>query len=114
MDNDKSTDSFSLRYRLSLLLHSLCCLYRMNGCSLPEFAETLETKDTVFKSIKSIVSADADIEAGMDVCAALSVKDVAGLYKLAICPFSTQALGIGITTVLGGAHSFLMCEELKI
>jgi hypothetical protein len=86
----------------------------MNGCSLPELSETLEAKDAVFKGIQSVVSAEADIEAGMDVGAALSVKDIAGLHKLTVRPLGPQALGIGITAVLGGTHSLFMCEELKI
>ena len=86
----------------------------MYGSSLAELAETLETKDAVCKSIQSVITADAYIKAGVDVCAALSVKDIAGLYKLAVSSLGAQTLGIGITAVLGGAHSLFMCEELKI
>jgi hypothetical protein len=98
----------------SYLLCSLGCLYRVYGSSLAELAEALETKDAVCKSIQSVISADAYVKAGMDVCAALSVKDVAGFDKLAIRSLGAQTLGIGITAVLGGAHSLFMCEELKI
>ena len=86
----------------------------MYGSSLAELTETLETKDAVCKSIQSVIAADAYVEAGMDVGAALSVKDIAGLNKLAVCSLGTKTLGIGITAVLGGAHSLFMREELKI
>jgi hypothetical protein len=86
----------------------------VHGSSLSELTEALKTKDAVFKSVQSIITADAYIETGMDVSAALSVKDVAGLDKLAVRSLGTETFSIGITAVLGGAHSLFMGEELKI
>jgi hypothetical protein len=50
----------------------------------------------------------------MDPCASLAVKDISGLYELAVSAFRAESLGFGITTVLCGADTFLMSEELKI
>jgi hypothetical protein len=86
----------------------------MYGSSLAELAETLEAKDAVCKCIQSVIAADAYVETGMDVGAALSVKDVAGLNELAVSFLSAKSLGIGITTVLGGSHSLFMGKELKV
>ena len=90
------------------------CLSGINGCSLLGLADTLKAKNAVCQSVQSVITADAYVKAGVDVCAALSVKDIAGLYKLAVSSLGAQTLGIGITAVLGGAHSLFMCEELKI
>ena len=65
----------SILLRLSLCL---CFFYRVHGSSLSELSEALETKNAVYKSVQSIIPAAAPVKAGMDVSAALSVKDVAG------------------------------------
>jgi hypothetical protein len=49
----------------------------------------------------------------MNLGPALSVENIAGLDKLSVCSLGTKSLGIGVTAVLGGAHSFMVCEELK-
>ena len=73
-------------------------------------AETLETYHAVLQGEQSIVAADADIGAGMDLGPALSVKNVAGLNKLSVSPLRAKALGLGITAVLGGADALLMSK----
>jgi hypothetical protein len=50
----------------------------------------------------------------MNPGAALSVKDIAGLYKLSVCSFGSQSLGLGITAVLRGANALFMGEKLKV
>jgi hypothetical protein len=50
----------------------------------------------------------------VNACAALSVKNVAGLDKLAVSLLGAKSLSIGITTVLGGSHSLFMGKELKV
>ena len=49
----------------------------------------------------------------MDAGAALANQNVAGLDKLTIGALGTQALGLGVTAVLGGAAALLVGEELK-
>ena len=85
----------------------------MNRCSLAILAHSLVSQDSIFQSEQSIVSADSYVQTGMNSGSTLSVEDVAGLDKLSVCSLGTQSLGIGITAVLGGAHSFMVCEELK-
>ena len=46
--------------------------------------------------------------------AALSVKDVAGENKLSVRSLRAEALGLGITSVLGGTDTFLMRVQLKV
>ena len=86
----------------------------MYGSSLAELAETLKAQDAVDLGVQGIIPADPDVKTGMDMRAALSVKDIAGLDELSVRPLCSEALGIGITAVLGGAHSLFMREELKI
>ena len=86
----------------------------MDRSSLLVLTYALKAKDSVGQSIQSVITADAYVKAGVDVCAALSVKDVAGLYKLAVSSLGAQTLGIGITAVLGGSHSLFMGKELKV
>ena len=49
----------------------------------------------------------------MDLGAALTDQNIAGLDELAICTLGAQTLGVGVTTVLGGAAALLMGEELQ-
>ena len=71
-----------------------------------------EANDTVHGSEQSIVSALADVHTGMDVSAALTHQDVASLNELTIGALGAQALGVGITAVLGGAAALRVGEEL--
>ena len=48
----------------------------------------------------------------MDAGAALADQDVAGLDELTVGALGTQALGLGVTAVLGGAAALLMSEKL--
>ena len=56
----------------------------MDRSSLLVLTYALEAKDAVRQSIQGVIAADPYIEAGVDAGAALSVKDVAGLDKLAV------------------------------
>ena len=86
----------------------------MNRSSLPVLSYALKAKDSVGQSIQGVVTADAYVEAGMNAGAALSVKDIAGLNKLAVSSLGAESLSVGITAVLGGSHSLFMGEELKV
>jgi hypothetical protein len=50
----------------------------------------------------------------MDLSSTLTINDVAGLYELTVCSLGTKTLGLRITSVLGGTHSLLMSEKLKV
>ena len=86
----------------------------MDRSSLLVLAYALKAKDAVGQSIQGVIAADPYIEAGVDAGAALSVKDVAGLDKLAVSLLGAESLGVGITAVLGGSHSLFMGKELKV
>ena len=76
-------------------------------------AQALETDNTVSLGKEGIVGADAHVLAGVNVRAALTHQDVAGQNKLTVSTLGAQALGLGITAILGGAHTFFMGEELQ-
>ena len=75
---------------------------------------TLELHDTVHLCIQSIVIADADILARMELSATLTNENVTRQDELTICALHAKALRMAVTAVTGGAHSLLVSEELKI
>ena len=85
----------------------------VNASLLAILAETFEAKDTVHLCEQGIVAADADIYAGMDVSTTLANEDVACQYILTISALGAKTLGLGITAVLGRAHTFFMGKILK-
>ena len=88
-------------------------LGRVDRDLLAVLAQALETDNTVSLGKEGIVGADAHVLAGVNVRAALTHQDVAGQNKLTVSTLGAQALGLGITAVLGGAHTFFMGEELQ-
>ncbi len=72
----------------------------------------LELDLTVDQSEEGVVCAHADIVAGMNSSASLSDDDIAGDNRLTVGLLNAKSLGLGITTVLGGAHALLMSKEL--
>lgn len=80
---------------------------------LAVLAQALETDNTVSLGKEGIVGADAHVLAGVNVRAALAHQDIAGQNKLTVSTLGAQALGLRITAVLGGAHTFFMGEELQ-
>ena len=80
---------------------------------LAVLAQALETDNTVSLGKEGIVGADAHVLARVNVRAALAHQDVAGQNKLTVSTLGAQALGLGITAVLGGAHTFFMGKELQ-
>jgi hypothetical protein len=96
------------------LFCSFRCLFRNNGADFSVSALSGESYNTISGSKQSIILSETYVQAGMDMCSALSVKDVAGLNELSVRSLGTQSLGLGITAVLGRTNTFLMSEELKI
>ena len=85
----------------------------VNRNLLTILAQTLEADNTVGLGKQRVIAADTDVGAGVDVGAALADQDVAGQNELTISALGAKALGLGITAVLGGAHTFFMGEELQ-
>ncbi len=85
----------------------------VNRNLLTILAQTLEADNTVGLGKQRVIAADANVGAGVDVGAALADQDVAGQNELTISALGAKALGLGITAVLGGAHTFFMGKELQ-
>ena len=71
-----------------------------------------ELNNTVSKSKQSVITASANVLAGVDVSSSLSDKDVACSASLSVSSLYAQTLGFGISAVLGRAHTFFMCKKL--
>jgi len=84
--------------------------YRINRNLLLVSAQSFETNDTVRGREQCIVTATSDIGSGMNLSAALSVKDISGLNKLTIGSLRAQTFGLGISTVLRRTDTLLMSE----
>ena len=93
------------------LFHRL--LGGVDGDLLTVLAQTLETDNAVGLGKQSMVGTHTDVGTGMDVGAALANQNVAGENELTVSALGAKALGLGVTAVLGGAHTFFMSEELK-
>ena len=89
-------------------------LYRIDRSFLAISAESLKAKNAVACSKKRIVAALAYIGAGMNLCASLTNQHIACENKLTVASLDAKTLGLGISAVLGGAHTFFMSEKLYI
>ena len=76
-------------------------------------AQTLEANNAVRLGEQGVVGTLAHVGAGVDVGAALTHQNVASQHELSVGALGAKALGLGITAVLGGAHTFFMSEELQ-
>ena len=65
---------------------------------------------SVCECIKRVIGSDAYVEAGMDVCAALTDKDIACENELSVRSLDTEALGLGVSAVLCRSYTFFMCH----
>ena len=61
---------------------------------------------------QGVVLAAADVQARMDLRAALTDKDVARRNGLAVRALNAKALGLGVTAVLGRTYALFMSEKL--
>lgn len=77
-------------------------------------AQALEAHDAVFLGKQGVILADAHVEAGMDVGAALTHQDVASQNELTIGALRAQTLAFAVAAVAGGAHTFFMSEQLNV
>ena len=84
----------------------------VNAYLLTILAETLILYTTVYLCEERIIGTSADILAGMDMCSSLSVEDIAGENELSVSSLCAEALSVGVSAVLCGAHTFFMSEIL--
>ena len=77
-------------------------------------AESLELQDAVAGGKEGVVAALAYVDAGMDLGSSLTDKHVAREDELTVASLDAETLGLGISAVLGGAHTFFMSEKLYI
>lgn len=87
-------------------------LRAVNADSLLAACDVLELYNTVDKSEEGVVSADADIVAGMNCGSSLSDDYVAGLYSLSVGLLNAETLCFAVASVLGRTNALLMSEEL--
>ena len=59
---------------------------------------------------QGVVLADAHVVTGVDVRAALTDENLAGLHGLAAVALGAETLGVGITAVAGRAEALLVCH----
>ena len=87
-------------------------LLRVNGNLLAVLTQALETNNALNLGEQGVVLAAADVQARMDLRAALTDKDVARRNGLTVRTLDAQALGLGITAVLGRTYALFMREKL--
>ena len=87
-------------------------LLRVNRDLLAILTQTLETNNALYLGEQGVVLAAANVQTRMDLRAALTDKDVASRYGLAVRALDAQALGLGVTTVLRRAYALFMSEKL--
>lgn len=88
--------------------------YWINAALCSVLAHTLITNNTVDQCEQRIIAASAAVQAGMDVCAALTIQDVSCQHELSVCTLGSKTLGFAVTTIVRGAGSFFVCKKLKI
>ena len=79
----------------------------LDRAALAVTANALEVNAAIDQSEQGVIAADADALTRMDVGAALTDQDVAGQNELTVAALDAEALGLGITTVLGRTYAFL-------
>jgi hypothetical protein len=82
----------------------------LDSAALAVTANALEMNAAINQSVQGVIAADADALTRMDVGAALTDQNVAGQNKLTVAALNAEALGLGITAVLGRTYAFLMCH----
>ena len=80
------------------------------------FAKVLGFKahNAIDRCKERIVLADADVGAGMHVCAALTHEDVAREHELTVRTLRPETLGMAVAAVTGRTNAFFMRKQLQI
>ena len=77
-------------------------------------AQTLELDLAGLQSEQGVVAALTHVDTGMDMGAALTNQNVAGQNELTVGALNAEALGLGVTAVLGGTNALLVSEQLDV
>ena len=85
-------------------------LLLLDRAALAVTAHALKVNAAIDQSEQGVIAADADALTRMDMGAALTDQDVAGQNELTVAALDAEALGLGITTVLGRTYAFFMCH----
>ena len=85
----------------------------VNADALLILGHVLELNSPIDQSEKSIIRAEADIQAGGDLSAALTNKNVTGGNKLAVCTLHAKTLGFAITAVFGRTNALFVGKKLQ-
>jgi hypothetical protein len=104
--------AFALRWFFYCNHTQQLLLCGINADAFAVATNTLKLYLACFKSKKCIVAAAAYIDARVNLCAALTDKDVTGKYSLAIGALNAKALGLTVASVLCGTDALFMCEML--
>ena len=100
--------------RIRSVKSSACDFLGINADALAAAVLGFKAKNAVNLCKQRIVLTDADVIAGMEMCAALPYEDVARKNELTVRTLGSQTLGFTFTTVTGAADALLMCEKLQI
>ena len=73
-------------------------------------AHALEFNHAVFESEERIVSADADVVAGVDLRAALANDDTARKHRLPVLTLYAEAFRVRVSAVVRGTGTLFMSE----
>ena len=84
----------------------------VNADALSAAGDRFELNLACREGKQRIVLASAYVYAGMNVGSALAKNDVACDNQLTVCLLHAEALGFGITAVLGGTYTFFMSKKL--
>jgi len=82
----------------------------MDTYLFPGFPVTLEYHLPVYQGKKGVISAHADIGAGMELRSMLADNDISRNHVLAAKPFDSKALTSGIASVPRTSNTFFMCH----
>jgi hypothetical protein len=89
---------------------SSCRLYRNVGPVVPSFAKRNPTVD---ERIERMVFANAHVQSGVMLRAALANNDVAGLADFSAENFESESLAVRFATVFRTTYSFFVCHFCK-
>ena len=84
-----------------------------DGNLLAILTQTLKLDAAVHLGEQGVIAADAHVDAGMDMGAALADQNVSGQHKLTVSPLHAQPLRLRVAAIPGGTHALLMREELE-
>ena len=84
----------------------------VDGDLLAVPAHALKADSAADLGEQGIVAALANVDAGMDMGAALADQDAASQDPLPVGPLGAKALGVAVAAVLGGADALFMGKKL--